>query len=153
MKIRRIAFCIITITLASCSGPDKSKHSSAYDSSWESLGQYRCPEWFQDAKFGIWSCWNAYTVPAIEDWYARAMYWEGSSAYNFHVKNYGHPSVFGYKDVVELWKGEHFNPDILVPLFKEAGAKYIVAMAVHHDNFDLWDSKYQSWNSVNNGPQ
>jgi len=151
-KISLSVICVISVTVLSCSEPDKGKRSAIYDSSWKSLEQYRCPEWFRDAKFGIWSCWNAYTVPAIGDWYARAMYWEGSSAYNFHVKNYGHPSVFGYKDVVELWKGEHFNPDSLVSLFKESGAKYVVAMAVHHDNFDLWDSRYHPWNSVNNGP-
>ena len=138
--------------LWACSADRQSEKIRHYDSSWESLAQYRCPDWFRDAKFGIWSCWNAYTVPANGDWYARGMYEQGSSHYNYHVKHYGHPSEFGYKDIVELWKGEHFNPDSLVALFKESGARYVVAMAVHHDNFDLWDSKYQKWNSVNNGP-
>ncbi len=119
----------------------------------ESLQQYECPEWFRDAKFGIWSCWNAYTVPGQGDWYARNMYMEGSRAYNYHCKTYGHPSEVGYKDVVDMWKGENFNPKEQMELFKAAGAKYFVAMANHHDNFDLWDSKYQPWNSVNYGPK
>ena len=123
------------------------------NSSWKSLEQYRCPDWFCDAKFGIWTCWNAYTVPATGDWYAREMYKEGSPQYKYHLEHYGHPSKVGYKDIVERWKGEKFDPDNLVALFKEAGAKYIVAMAVHHDNFDLWNSKYHEWNSVNHGPR
>jgi len=124
-----------------------------FDSSWKSLEQYRCPEWFRDAKFGIWTCWNPYTVPAIGDWYARDMYVEGSRAYKYHVANYGHPSKVGYKDIIEMWKGEKFDPEKLVALFKEAGAKYIVAMAAHHDNFDLWNSTHHEWNSVNHGPR
>ncbi len=124
----------------------------SFDSSWKSLENYRCPDWFRDAKFGIWTCWNPYTVPAAGDWYARNMYIEGSRQYKYHLEHYGHPSKVGYKDIVEMWKGEKFDPESLVALFKEAGAKYIVAMAMHHDNFDLWDSKHHEWNSVNHGP-
>lgn len=118
-----------------------------------SMQQYQTPEWFKEAKFGIWTCWNAYTVPAVGDWYARRMYEEGHPHYNYHLKNYGHPSEFGYKDIVHLWKGEKFNAQELVDLFVETGAKYIVGMANHHDNFDLWDSKHHEWNSVNYGPK
>ena len=118
----------------------------------DSLRQYQTPEWFRNAKFGIWTCWNAYTVPGIGDWYARNMYIQGSDAYNYQVAHYGHPSKVGYKDVIEMWKGENFHPDDLVKLFKYAGAKYCVAMANHHDNFDLWNSKYHQWNAVNHGP-
>lgn len=124
----------------------------SFNSSWKSLEQYRCPDWFRDAKFGIWTCWNPYTVPAAGDWYARQMYIEGSSHYKYHLEHYGHPSKVGYKDIIEMWKGENFDPENLVALFKDAGAKYIVAMALHHDNFDLWDSKHHEWNSVNHGP-
>ncbi|RKR07970.1 alpha-L-fucosidase [Maribacter vaceletii] len=123
-----------------------------FDSSWKSLEQYQCPEWFQDAKFGIWTCWNPYAVTGAGDWYARNMYIEGSRQYKFHLEHYGHPSEVGYKDIVEMWKGKKFDPEYMVDLFKEAGAKYVVAMAMHHDNFDLWDSKYHEWNSVNHGP-
>jgi alpha-L-fucosidase len=124
-----------------------------FEPTWESLEQYECPQWFRDAKLGIFICWNPYTVPAQGDWYARHMYMQGHRQYKYHVKHYGHPSKFGYKDIIPLWKGEKFNADELVGLFKRAGAKYIVPMAMHHDNFDLWDSKHQKWNSVNMGPK
>jgi alpha-L-fucosidase len=120
---------------------------------WESLKQYRTPDWFRDAKFGIWICWNAYTLPGCGDWYARNMYVQGDPMYDYHVKTYGHPSKVGYKDIIQLWKGENYDPDRLVSIFKETGAKYLVVMANHHDNFDLWDSKYHQWNSVNYGPK
>jgi alpha-L-fucosidase len=81
------------------------------------------------------------------------MYMQGHSQYKYHLEYYGHPSKFGYKDIIQLWKGERFDADRLVRLFKRAGAKYIVPMAMHHDNFDLWDSKHQEWNSVNMGPK
>jgi alpha-L-fucosidase len=123
-----------------------------FDSTWSSLEKYDCPDWFRDAKFGLWSHWNGYVVPGQGDWYAREMYREGSDAYKYHLKTYGHPSKVGYKDVIELWHADKFNPDSLVTLFKEAGAKYIISLAVHHDNFDLWNSTFHKWNSVNNGP-
>jgi alpha-L-fucosidase len=144
-----IIACFIAITAMACTQQTNKK---TFDSSWESLEQYRCPDWFRDAKFGIWTCWNPYTVPAQGDWYARNMYIEGSRHYKYHVEHYGHPSKVGYKDIIEMWKGEKFDPESMVALFKEAGAKYIVAMAAHHDNFDLWDSKHHEWNSVNHGP-
>ncbi len=80
------------------------------------------------------------------------MYIEGSQAYLYHLAHYGHPSVFGYKDIIQLWKAQNFDPDRLMALYKDAGAKYFVAQANHHDNFDNWDSKYHEWNSVNYGP-
>lgn len=124
-----------------------------YEPTVESLQQYETPGWFNDAKFGIWICWNAYTVPAVGDWYARNMYIEGHDHYQYHLENYGHPSEFGYKDIIHLWKGEQFDAQALVDLFVETGARYIVGMANHHDNFDLWDSKNHPWNSVNYGPK
>jgi alpha-L-fucosidase len=124
-----------------------------FEPTWESLQQYECPRWFRDAKLGIFICWNPYTVPAKGDWYARHMYMQGHSQYKYHVEHYGHPSRFGYKDIIPLWKGKNFDADRLVRLFKRAGAKYIVPMAMHHDNFDLWNSKHHRWNSVNMGPK
>ena len=124
-----------------------------FDSTWESLEQYECPQWFRDAKFGIFICWNPYTVPAAGDWYARHMYIEGHRQYKYHLEHYGHPSKVGYKDIIQMWKGENFDADKLVKLFKEAGAKYVIPMAMHHDNYDLWNSKHHSWNSVNYGPK
>ena len=121
--------------------------------SWKSLQKYQCPDWFKDAKFGIWAHWGPQCQPEDGDWYARKMYIEGSEQYDTHLKTYGHPSVFGFKDVCNLWKAENFDAQKLVDLYKKSGAKYFVAMAVHHDNFDLWNSKYQPWNSVNIGPK
>ena len=119
----------------------------------ESLSNFKCPDWFRDAKFGIYCHWGPQCVAMCDGWYARNMYFEGHRAYKYHVKHYGHPSKFGYKDIIQLWKAEKFNADDLVALFKEAGAKYFTPVAVHHDNFDLWNSKYTRWNAVNMGPK
>lgn len=120
----------------------------------ESLQRYVCPEWFRDAKFGIWSHWGPVAAPGGfgGNWYARQMYVQGSRENLHHVATRGHPSKFGYKDVIELWKAEKFDPDRLMDLYVKAGAKYFVSMGAHHDNFDLWNSKHQEWNAVNHGP-
>jgi len=124
-----------------------------FQPSWESLKQYKTPEWYKDAKFGIWAHWGAQCQPEQGDWYARFMYEEGSKNYNFHVNKYGHPSRFGFKDVINEWKAPNWDPDQLMKLYKRAGAQYFVGMASHHDNFDNYNSKYQPWNSVNMGPK
>jgi alpha-L-fucosidase len=118
----------------------------------ESLKQYQYPEWFRDAKFGIWAHWGPQAVPRQGDWYAKNMYMEGSGQNKYHVANYGTPSKFGYKDIIPLWKAEKWDPEKLMALYKKAGAKYFVSMASHHDNFFLWNSKIHKWNSVNMGP-
>lgn len=119
----------------------------------ESLKNYRVPEWFQDAKFGIWAHWGPQSAPEFGDWYARNMYIEGHRQYKYHVQKYGHPSKFGFKDIIPTWKAEKFDPEHLMDLYKKAGAKYFVAMGVHHDNFDLWNSRHNNWNSVKMGPK
>jgi alpha-L-fucosidase len=120
--------------------------------SWDSLRHYQAPDWFRDAKFGIWLCYGPQCAPEMGDWYARKMYLEGSSDYNFQVSHYGPPSRFGFKDVIRQWKADKWDADKLVSLYQRAGAQYIFVMAQHHDNFDLFDSKYQPWNSVKIGP-
>jgi alpha-L-fucosidase len=120
---------------------------------WESLRQYEVPEWFRDAKFGIWAHWGPQCEPERGDWYARQMYIQGHGQYDEHLRRYGHPSQFGFKDVIHAWKAEKWDPDKLLALYRRAGAKYFFALANHHDNLDLWDSKYQPWNSVNLGPK
>jgi alpha-L-fucosidase len=119
---------------------------------WNSLTNYQCPEWFRDAKFGIWAHWGPQCQPEHGDWYARNMYVQGSGQYKSHLEEYGHPSTNGFKDVIHEWKAEHFDPDKLLKFYKENGAKYFMALANHHDNMDLWNSKFQPWNSVNVGP-
>lgn len=119
----------------------------------ESLKKYQAPEWFRDAKFGIWAHWGPQSAPEYGDWYARNMYIEGHKQYKYHLQKYGHPSKFGFKDVIPTWKAEKFDPEALMDLYKKAGAKYFVSMGVHHDNFDLWNSKHNPWNSVKMGPK
>ena len=124
-----------------------------FQPTWESLQNYSVPEWYRNAKFGIWAHWGPQCEPEHGDWYGRGMYEEGSDHYKYHVQKYGHPSKFGFKDVIHQWKAEKWDPDQLVALYKRVGAKYFFAMANHHDNLDLYNSKYQSWNSVNVGPK
>lgn len=123
-----------------------------FEASVESLQKYECPDWFRDAKFGIWSHWGPQSVPMYGDWYARNMYIEGSDQYRYHCRKYDHPSKFGYKDLVKLWKAEKFDPKGLMDLYVESGARYFVAQAMHHDNFDNFDSAYNPWNSTKIGP-
>lgn len=123
-----------------------------FQPTWESLSQYQIPEWFKNAKFGIWAHWGPQCVEGSGDWMAREMYIEGSKAYEHHVKNYGHPSEVGFKDILPLFKAERWQPDSLVAYYKSLGAQYFFALGNHHDNFDLWDSPYQPWNSQNIGP-
>jgi len=121
---------------------------------WNSLTNYQtAPEWWRDAKFGIWAHWGPQCQPEHGDWYARGMYEEGKWQYNLHVAEYGHPSTNGFKDVIRVWKAERFDPDTLVKFYKDNGAKIFMALANHHDNLDLYDSKYQPWNSVAIGPK
>jgi alpha-L-fucosidase len=120
----------------------------------ESLRRYRCPEWFRDAKFGIWAHWGPQSAPEAGDWYARNLYIQGHRQYEHHLRNYGHPSKSGYKDVIPTWRAENFDPDYLIGLYRRAGARFFVSMGVHHDNFDLWDSRFQPrWNAVATGPR
>lgn len=125
----------------------------AFEPTFVSLRQYECPEWFRDAKFGIYLHWGPYSVARQGEWYARKLYEEGTKEYAHHLKHYGHPSEHGYQDFIPMWKAERFDPDALLALFKRAGAKYFCPCAVHHDNFDLWDSKYHTWNAVKMGPK
>lgn len=133
---------------------DERVATGMFKPSWQSLKQYQVPDWFRDAKFGMWAHWGPQCQPEHGDWYARSMYQEGSDNYNFHLKKYGHPSKFGFKDVINEWKAENWNPDELVGLYKNAGAQYFFALANHHDNLDLYKSKYQpNWNSTKVGPK
>ena len=124
-----------------------------FEPSWESLSQYQAPEWFRNAKFGIWAHWGPQCQPEQGDWYGRGMYDEGSEQYKWHTAHYGHPSKAGFKEVIKDWKAENWDPEKLVALYKRAGAQYFFAMANHHDNLDLWNSKYQEWNTLRVGPQ
>ena len=146
----------VPTTRAADAAPAPDKYEIApgpFQASWGSLKQYECPQWFRDAKFGIWAHWDAQCVPELGGWYAHYAYVQGTPYYTFHVRHYGHPSKVGYKDICHLWKAEKWDPERLMRLYQRAGAKYFVALANHHCNFDCWNSKYQPWNSVNIGPK
>lgn len=121
---------------------------------WESLAQhYATPDWFRDAKFGIWAHWGPQCQPENGDWYARLMYMQGEDDYDHHLKNYGHPTKTGFMDIINRWKVDEWNPDRLMGLYKQAGAQYFVALAAHHDNFDTFNSKHHPWNATSIGPK
>jgi alpha-L-fucosidase len=119
-----------------------------------SLQAYRFPAWFNDAKFGIWAHWGPQSAIEYGDWYARNMYVQGTNQYDYHVETYGHPSKVGYKDLVPQFKAARWDPEHLMDLYAKAGAKYFFSMGVHHDGYDMWNSKYQPrWNSMATGPK
>jgi alpha-L-fucosidase len=118
----------------------------------DSLTNYCYPNWFRDAKFGIWAHWGPQAVPMEGDWYARKMYQQNQSDYTNHLERWGHPSTNGWKDIIPLWKAEKWDPEKLIELYKKAGARYFVSMGSHHDNFFLWNSKLHRWNAVQMGP-
>jgi len=124
-----------------------------YQPTWDSLLQYDVPEWYRDAKFGIWAHWSPQCVPEAGDWYARNMYIEGSKQNKYHLEHYGHPSKFGYKDLCDQWTLLNWEPEALIDRYKKAGARIFFALANHHDGFDAWDSKHQPWNALRTGPR
>lgn len=121
--------------------------------SWKSLLNYDAPEWYKDAKFGIWAHWDPQCVPEDGDWYARNMYIQGDSQYEYHVKRFGPQSRFGYKDLCAQWTMLNWEPEYLMERFQQAGARVFMALANHHDGFDTWNSKYHPWNAQNMGPR
>jgi alpha-L-fucosidase len=134
-------------------GRSWSPPAGPFQPTWESLAQYQTPDWFRDAKFGLWAHWGPQCQPEAGDWYGRGMYEEGSGQYKSHLNRYGHPSKAGFKDIINEWRAEAWNPDELVGFYKQAGARYFVALANHHDNFDLYQSQHQPWNSTRLGPK
>ena len=153
-KLFGLILSVLIITgLLSAQKVETAMPEGPYKPTDESLKQYQYPEWFRDAKFGIWAHWGPQAVPRQGDWYARRMYEENDPAYKYHIEHYGHPSVFGYKDIIPLWKAQRWDPDKLMELYKKTGAKYFVSMGTHHDNFFLWSSKLNRWNAANMGPE
>jgi len=113
-----------------------------FAATWESLLQYETPEWYRDAKFGIWAHWGPQCVPQDGDWYARNMYVPGSEQYEFHRAHYGSASRVGFKDLCPQWRLDGWEPEGLMERYQRAGAKFFLALANHHDNFDAWDSRH-----------
>lgn len=127
-----------------------------FQPSWDSLRQYQCPDWFRDAKFGIYAHWGVYSTPksvSNTDWYGRNMYKPEHPNYAEHVKKFGPVSKFGYKDLVPLLTAEKFNADEWVDLYIEAGARFAGPVGEHADGFSMWDSDVNPWNAVDKGPK
>ena len=170
MNIRiNLASLLCFLTMLGCSTPAKKENEKKkFEANWESLRNYKTPEWFADAKFGIFIHWGAYCVPEFgSEWYPRLMYskdgtWSAqgklekpgpSAVYEHHIKTYGPLDKFGYKDFIPMFKAENFNPDQWMDLFTQAGAKYVIPVADHHDGFAMYKSNLTRWNAVEMGPK
>ncbi len=129
-----------------------------YQANWQSLQAYQVPDWFKNAKLGIFIHWGVYSVPAWDnEWYPRFMYRDevsrkGPNYFQHHCETWGHPGEFGYKDFIPMFKGEKWDPEAWVDLFIQAGAKYIVPVGEHHDGFPMYKSEYTKWNAAEMGP-
>ncbi|KLE35959.1 alpha-L-fucosidase [Aurantiacibacter luteus] len=157
MKLTRRQFAagLSTGMAAACAPLPPSRITSPrFAPKWDSLSaNFTAPEWFRDAKFGIWAHWGPQCVPMAGDWYARRMYLQGDWKYDHHLANYGHPTQHGFIDLLDGWTAERWDPGALLDLYQRAGAKYFMALAVHHDNFDCFDSQHHGWNAMRIGPR
>ena len=125
-----------------------------YQDTWESLSSYTVPEWYRDAKFGIFLHWGIYSVPAFaNEWYSRNMYIQGTREFEHHVATYGPHAQFGYKDFIPMFRAENFDPNAWASLFQEAGAQYVLPVAEHHDGFQMYRSDLSHWNAYEMGPK
>jgi alpha-L-fucosidase len=156
LKTSALAGCAVSYRLSRAMAADTTPYAIAsgpFQPTWTSLEQYHLPDWYRDAKFGIWAHWGPQCQPRQGDWYAKFMYDQGRPQYDFQVAHYGHPSKAGFKDVIHTWKADQWDPATLIQRYKGAGAKFFVSMANHHDNMDMFDSRFQPWNSVKVGPK
>jgi alpha-L-fucosidase len=160
LRIDRRSF-LNSATAAAALPPVIVQSRGAIGADWSSLAaHYRVPDWFRDAKFGIWAHWGPQCQPEFGDWYARLMYMQakpewmkGESPYEHHLNHYGHPSRTGFIDIIGQWKAERWRPEELIDRYVKAGARYFMAMGCHHDNLDLFASRHHAWNSTRVGPK
>ena len=153
--IVRMLPVLVIIAVSGCKVNRKpAKETRPYIPDWESLAEHKeAPDWFTDARFGIYFHWGVYSVPAYHnEWYPRWMHFEGHPVYRHHVETYGHPSRFGYHDFVPLFKAENFDAEQWAGLFEKAGARFAGPVAEHHDGFAMWDSDLTPWNAADKGP-
>ena len=130
------------------------KSDGPFRPDWGSLQNYKTPQWYADAKFGIFIHWGVYAVPAFgSEWYSRNMYVKGSPEYAYHIATYGPQTKFGYKDFIPKFRGEYFDPADWAALFREAGARYIVPVAEHHDGFSMYGTHLSDYSAVKMGPK
>src|SRR5690242_4390644 len=133
---------------------DQAVAQGPFRASWPSLETYKVPDWYQDAKFGIFIHWGVYSVPAFHnEWYPRNMYIKGSPDFQHHLETYGSHADFGYKDFIPLFTAEHFDPHHWAGLFRRAGAQFVVPVAEHHDGFAMYDCSFSDWKATKMGPK
>ncbi|MDR1525093.1 MAG: alpha-L-fucosidase [Tannerella sp.] len=161
---KTLEFLLVMAMFVSCKNTGKTsinidsvaspKGTEVFQPDWENIaGNYKFPEWFSDAKFGIFIHWGVYAVPAfVNEWYPRNMYQKDSPEYKHHIAKWGTHTEFGYKDFIPMFKAEKFDADEWAELFEEAGARYVVPVAEHHDGFSMYDSELNKWNAVKMGP-
>ena len=165
MKKLKLGLIALTCLILSCGGQKQKKlpniettaslkGTDVFKPDWDNLAaNYQFPQWFKDAKFGIFIHWGLFSVPSYgSEWYPLNMYTKDSHVYNHHIKTYGPHTEFGYKDFIPMFKAENFDADEWVDIIQASGAKYIVPVAEHHDGFALYDSEVNPWNSVDMGP-
>ncbi len=144
----------LLMTLAVTSCVNSTTKVDTFTSDWNSLKKYQCPDWFRDAKFGIYFHWGVYSVPAYKtEWYSHYMYVKNHTINKYHVGKYGPLSQFGYKNFIPMFKAEKFNPDEWADLFLQAGARFAGPVAEHADGFAMWDSDLTKWDAVDMGPE
>ena len=158
-----IVISLVISGLSSCNQPgvttQERMQQIPYETTWESLQNYTCPKWFKDAKFGIYTHWGPYSVPAWEnEWYPRLMYFKndsrrGSKFYDYHKATWGDVTEFGYKDFIPLFTAEKFDAEAWADLFKRSGAQFAGPVAQHHDGFAMWDSELTEWDAMDMGPK
>lgn len=158
--IKPIACLIMCYVVSSCATINNEQKKAiepikTYSENWQSLAKHQAaPDWYQDAKLGIYLHWGVYSVPAFaSEWYPRWMHFEGRKENKHHIENYGELNEFGYHDFVPMFKAEHFDPQAWAELFKKAGAKFAGPVTEHHDGFAMWDSELTPWNAMDKGPK
>lgn len=160
MNKKKTAFYLLIITALISIEYVNAQTDFRYEANWESIrSHYVVPEWFRDAKFGIFIHWGPYALPAfMSEKYPPAIYkqsWNkgGMNPWKYHRENYGNPSEFGYKDFVPMFKAEKFDAKEWAELFKNSGARYVVPVAEHHDGFAMYKSAHTRWNAFDIGPK
>lgn len=152
--MKKIFTGLVIMIFFCCTHNTVTAQQQRFQATWESLDNYKIPDWFRDAKFGIFIHWGVYSVPAFEsEWYPRFMYMKDSKVYKHHVEKYGPETKFGYKDFIPMFKAEKFSAEKWIALFKKSGAKYVVPVAEHHDGFAMYNSAINKWNAVEMGPK
>jgi alpha-L-fucosidase len=156
--MRSFSKTVVFLLMAVCIPWKAQAQAQMYQPTWESLSAYKCPDWFRDAKFGIFIHWGLYSVPGFgNEWYPRWMYKDsavwGQNYYQHHATTYGTPDKFGYKDFIPLFRAEKFDADQWADIFKKSGARYVVPVAEHHDGFAMYNTSLSRWNAMNMGPK